>query len=62
MPELTTHTDDERRAAGVARNGLTPCAVDGCDRSPATGDALHRVNPKGELGIFMCTTHARAVG
>lgn len=62
MADLTTNTDDERRAAAVPRNGYTPCAADGCDRSPATGDALHRVNPKGERGIFMCERHARVVG
>ena len=30
----------------------------GCDRSPATGHALFRTNPKGEPGVFMCAEHA----
>jgi hypothetical protein len=38
-------------------NAYTPCAQDGCDRSPATGHPLFRVNPKGEAGIFMCADH-----
>jgi len=55
---LSTTVDDERRAKGIPRTRETPCAVDGCDvTSP-----LERVNPKGELGIFMCPEHARIVG
>ena len=53
-----TAVDDERRALRVPRNRDTPCAVDGC---PVTSPLL-RVNPKGELGIFMCPEHAREVG
>lgn len=53
-----TSVDDERRSRGIPRNRDTPCAVDGCTiTSP-----LLRVNPKGELGIFMCPEHAEEVG
>ena len=56
--DLPTTADDERRARGIPRTRDTPCAVDGCDvTSP-----LYRVNPKGDLGIFMCPEHARKVG
>lgn len=44
----------------MARTAYTVCDEDGCDRSPANGDALFRVNPKGEKGIFMCREHADA--
>jgi hypothetical protein len=56
--QITTDVDDERRARGIPRTQVTPCAVDGCGKT----DALFRVNPKGERGIFMCLQHARAVG
>lgn len=59
--DLTTSVDDERRAAKVSRYVYTPCAVDGCERSPANGAALHRVNLYGEEGIFMCAEHASKV-
>lgn len=42
------------------RNAFTTCDEPGCDRSPAKGDALYRVNPKGEIGIFMCDEHEKA--
>lgn len=61
MTGLTTSVDDERRAAGVGRYVFTPCAVDGCERSPAAGDALHRVNLYGVEGIFMCGEHSALV-
>lgn len=44
----------------MTRNGYTTCDEPGCDRSPANGDALYRVNPKGEKGIFMCKEHEKA--
>lgn len=44
----------------MARNAHTPCDEPGCARSPARGDALFRVNPKGEAGIFMCKEHEAA--
>lgn len=28
-----------------------------CHRGPATGDTLHRINLKGEVGIWACETH-----
>lgn len=58
MADLTTHVDDERRLLGIPRTSETPCAVDDC----AATDALYRVNPKGEPGIFMCAEHARRIG
>ena len=58
---LTTLVDDERRARKEPRNAYTPCAVDGCERSPYTGAALHRVNEKGVEGIFMCSEHAATI-
>lgn len=42
----------------MARNGYTPCDFEECKRSPVNGDALFRVNPKGEPGVFMCYEHA----
>lgn len=39
-------------------NAYTLCAQDYCVRSPADGDVLYRVNPKGEPGVFMCREHA----
>ena len=42
-------------------NAYTTCAEDSCDRSPATGWPLFRVNPKGERGVFMCKEHAAEV-
>lgn len=39
------------------RNAYTPCDEPRCDRSPAKGDVLYMVNPKGEIGIFMCAEH-----
>lgn len=42
----------------MSRNAYTSCDYEGgCNRSPANGDALYRVNPKGETGIFMCAEH-----
>lgn len=40
-------------------NAHTTCAEEGCDRSPATGWALYRTNPKGEPGIFKCIAHSQ---
>jgi hypothetical protein len=45
----------------MSRNAYTPCDSPGCTRSPVNGDVLFRVNPKGELGVFMCEQHAFAV-
>ena len=43
----------------MARNAYTPCDdPSGCDRSPATGHPLYRVNAKGEPGDFRCFEHA----
>lgn len=42
------------------RTAHTPCDEPGCDRSPADGHALFRVNPKGQPGIFMCEQHEAA--
>ena len=33
------------------------CAEEGCERGPATGHALHRTSPKGELFEGKCTDH-----
>jgi len=33
------------------------CRRAGCGRGPATGDALHRTSPKGELFEGECTEH-----
>lgn len=44
----------------MSRNAYTTCDEPGCDRSPANGDALFRVNPKGEPGVFMCKEHEAA--
>lgn len=44
----------------MGRTAHTPCDEAGCDRSPANGDVLHRANPKGEPGIFMCSEHEAA--
>lgn len=33
------------------------CALKGCGRGPATGDALHRTSPKGEDFEGLCTEH-----
>lgn len=41
----------------MGRTAHTTCDEPGCDRSPANGDVLYRVNPKGEKGIFMCKEH-----
>lgn len=53
--------DAERIAQGIPRTAYTPCAWDGCERSPANKDPLFRVNPTGETGIFMCAEHKTAV-
>lgn len=45
----------------MSRNAYAPCDEVGCDRSPANGDVLYRVNPKGEIGVFMCQQHRDAV-
>lgn len=42
----------------MGRTARTPCDYEDCDRSPINGDPLFRVNPKGEIGIFMCREHA----
>lgn len=49
-------TDGPTRPA--PRTGYTPCDWPECDRSPADGWALLRVNPTGQKGIFMCSEHA----
>lgn len=54
---ITTHVDDERRRLREGRNAYTPCAADGCERSPHTGHPLFRVNNYGVEGIFMCAEH-----
>lgn len=38
------------------------CIHDGCDRGRATGHALHRTSPKGELFEGVCTAHAPLYG
>lgn len=38
------------------------CVKDGCERGPATGEALHRINPKGEPFKGACTEHAVEFG
>lgn len=43
----------------MTRTAYTSCNEETCDRSPANGFALFRVNPKGEKGVFMCEEHAR---
>ena len=45
----------------MGRNAYDPRDEDGCDRSPANGHPLFRVNPKGEAGVFMCSEHHDAV-
>jgi hypothetical protein len=44
----------------MSRNAFTTCDEPGCPKSPANGDVLYRVNPKGEKGIFMCKDHEAA--
>jgi hypothetical protein len=44
----------------MGRTAYTTCDEPGCERAPANGDVLYRVNPKGEKGIFMCDKHAAA--
>jgi hypothetical protein len=44
----------------MARTAYTPCDWPDCDRSPAGGWALLRVNPTGQRGVFMCAEHAGA--
>lgn len=45
----------------MSRTGLDPCDESGCDRTPADGYVLYRVNPKGQPGVYMCREHAEAV-
>ena len=42
----------------MSRTAYTPCDWPECDRSPANGHMLFRVNPKGQKGVFMCQEHA----
>jgi hypothetical protein len=35
------------------------CAHPDCERGPATGHALHRISPKGEDFVGLCTEHMR---
>ncbi len=35
----------------------TVCDHEGCERSIASGDALHRVSPKGSPFVGLCTEH-----
>jgi uncharacterized Zn finger protein (UPF0148 family) len=42
-------------------DAYTPCAYGDCERCPADGTPLFRVNPKGERGIFMCAEHKQIV-
>lgn len=37
------------------------CAQEGCDRGPASGHALHRTSPKGELFEGKCGEHFEGV-
>lgn len=36
---------------------MRQCIEDGCTKGPSTGDALHRVSPKGEPFKGKCTEH-----
>jgi hypothetical protein len=38
------------------------CGKPGCERGPATGDALHRTSPKGQDFEGLCSEHYRAIG
>lgn len=42
----------------MGRTAYTPCDYPECNRTPADGWALFRVNPKGQTGIFMCSEHS----
>lgn len=44
----------------MSRNAYTPCDEKGCTLTPMDGP-MFRVNPKGEIGVFMCRAHAEAV-
>jgi hypothetical protein len=38
-------------------NRHTECNAEGCHRTNATGHALFRVAPKGEIGPWACAEH-----
>jgi hypothetical protein len=42
------------------QNAYTPCNAEGCGRSPANGDVLYRVAPKGQIGPWACAEHVEA--
>lgn len=44
----------------LGKQGGRDCDAEGCTRTVGDG-VLHRVNPKGQSGIFMCEEHARFV-
>jgi hypothetical protein len=51
----------------MGRTAHTPCDEPGCDRSPANGDVLYRVNPKGartrrKKGLFGTALGYRQTG